>query len=368
MVDSPIDITTSRQDLSPPASAAMLEEPADSITSCIEIQNSDTRVPPDAVLGDQESNFFHDDGFPDQLTQMLADTMAQRHLVVWRDRGWRVPVAPILEFLAAVVIELLILLAIIFIGLHGGLAGHGGRRGGQISANATAVGGILTSSAAVTSPHVPSSWHLSHQIPRPPTLPSTLHDPVALKFPHPDNSHDAIIGIPRHTDAWTAPTPEIAPRAVRTKHTSRQPTRSRGPQPSAVTHMQGRSRYSNPNAGFGPPVPLLKGQRGGQSGAGLGRGRGPADADGGIKVLAWGSQHIPLRYQVDPVYMHGTYRVWISASGRVTKVTVVKSCGHLSMDQSFINTLERTRFSPAISNGVPISSKINITLSFGSKN
>ena len=99
----------------------------------------------------------------------------------------------------------------------------------------------------------------------------------------------------------------------------------------------------------------------------MGRGRGPADADGGVKVLAWGSQHVPIKYQIDPIYMRGTYQVTVSASGKITKVKIIKSCGHPAMDQSFIDTLEGTRFSPAISGGVPISSRINISLSFGSR-
>ncbi len=366
MVDIPIEVAP-RPAESVPAVADSL--PPDSLSNDLNggvAMDADGMFTADTLLG-HTIDHADDDGFPNDLTQMLSDTMAQRHVVVWREQGWRVPVAPILEFLAAVAIELLLLAAIVFLGMHGGLTGHGGRQTSQSSSRATAVGGVLASTAVVSAPRVPQTWHLSHHLPRPPTLPSTLHDPVAIKFAHPDNSHNAIIGVPRHADAWSAPTPNMAPRPVPHAVVSRHPARSRGPQPAAVRHLGQRSRNPNPNAGFGPAVPLLKGQRGGGAGAGAGRGRGLVDADGGVKVLAWGSQHVPVKYQIDPMYMRGTYRVWISASGRVTKVKIIKSCGHPSMDQSFIDTLERTRFSPAMSGGAPIPSKINITLSFGSR-
>ena len=366
MVDTPIEVAPGPAESFPAAADA---SPPDSLSNRINgggVMDAQDVIMPDTLLG-QLSDHLDDDGFPDDLTRMLSDTMAQRHVVVWRERGWRVPVAPILEFLAAVAIELLLLVVIVLLGMHGGLAGHGGRRTSQSSSRAAAVGGVLVSTAVVNAPRVPQSWRLSHHLPKPPTLPSTLHDPVAIKFAHPDNSRNAIIGVPRDADAWSAPTPNMAPRPVPHAVVSRHLAQSRGPQPAAVRRLGRRSRNPNPNAGFGPPVPLLKGQRGGRSGAGAGRGRGLVDADGGVKVLAWGSQHVPIKYQIDPMFMRGTYRVWISASGQVKKVKIIKSCGHPSMDQSFIDTLERTHFSPAISGGAPVSSEINITLSFGSR-
>lgn len=304
------------------------------------------------------------DLFPSELTTALAETLARRHVVILRDTGWRLPLAPVLEFLAAIVIELILAAMILMLGLHGGLAGHGGRSHMNHGGASAAIGGVVAEASAPKSPKVPHSWHLPRRLPPPPSLPADIHTPVAWVVPHPKSFHNPIIGIPHQQDAWVAPTPDLAPRVVpHVGGTGR--GRSRGPQPTAVRQL-GRSRNYNPNAGLGPPVPLLKGQQGGQSGVGLGRGRGLSDADGGVKVLSWGREHVPIKYQIDPAYMSGTYRAWISASGRVTKVKVVKSCGHPSMDQSFIDVVEHTRFAPAISDGVPISSAINITLSYGS--
>lgn len=365
MVDTPTDIAATTTDLTPPTAVSAGMEPALDGLNHLDHGRGECETSTATIMG-RDGASLADEEFSTELTQTLADTMAQRHVVVWRDRGWRVPVAPVLEFLAAAAIELILFVSIIVLGMHGGFAGHGGRRGSHAASNATAIGGVMMQSTVTSVPRVSPSWHLSRHLPKPPTLPSSLHDPVAIKFPHPDNSHNAIIGIQRHVDAWAAPTPEIAPKAVPHAVVHRHPVRSRGPQPAAVRRLQ-RSRYSNPNAGFGRRVSLLKGQRGGSEGAGMGRGRGLSDADGSIKVLAWGSQHIPIKYQIDPIYMRGTYRVSVSVSGRVTNVKILKSCGHPAMDQSFIDTLERTRFSPAISGGVPIVSKINITLSFGSR-
>lgn len=307
-----------------------------------------------------------DELFPSALTQELADTVSRRHVVVIREAGWRLPVAPILEFFAALLLELIFVALIVVLGMRGGLSGHGGRNHADgSSASAAAIGGVITHTSAVSTPKIPTSWHLSHRLPPPPSLPAELHTPVALVFPHPDSTHDLIIGIPRQQNAWIAPTPNIAPRPVRRHAEGSGPARSRGPQPAGMSRL-GRSRNYNPNAGLGPPISLFKGQHGGQSGAGMGRGRGNSDADGGVKVLSWGAEHVPIKYQIDPIYVSGTYRVWVSASGRVTKVKIIKSCGHPSMDQCFIDVLEHTRFSPAILNGIPVSSHIPITLSNGS--
>ncbi len=303
--------------------------------------------------------------FPSALTQELADTVSRRHVVVIREAGWRLPVAPILEFFAALLLELLFVALIVVLGMRGGLSGHGGRNHADSSgASAAAIGGVITHTSAVSTPKIPTSWHLSHRLPPPPSLPADLHTPVVLKFRHPDSTHNLIIGIPRQQNAWIAPTPTIAPRPVR-HAVGKGHARSRGPQPAGMSRL-GRSRNYNPNAGLGPPISLFKGQHGGQSGAGMGRGRGASDADGGVKVLSWGAEHVPIKYQIDPIRVSGTYRVWVSASGRVTKVKIIKSCGHPSMDQCFIDVLEHTRFSPAISNGIPVSSRIPITLSNGS--
>ncbi|MGC8559388.1 MAG: energy transducer TonB family protein [Phycisphaerae bacterium] len=307
-----------------------------------------------------------DELFPSALTQELAETVSRRHVVVLREAGWRLPVAPILEFFAALLLELLFVALIVVLGMRGGLSGHGGRNhADSSSASAAAIGGVITQTSAVSTPKVPTSWHLSHRLPPPPSLPAELHTPVAMVFPHPDSTHNLIIGIPRQQNAWIAPTPDIAPRPAR-HAVGKGHARSRGPQPPGMSRL-GRSRNYNPNAGLGPPISLFKGQHGGQSGAGMGRGRGNSDADGGVKVLSWGTEHVPIKYQIDPIYVRGTYRVWVSASGRVTKVKIIKSCGHPSMDQTFIDVLENTRFSPAISNGVPVSSRISITLSNGSR-
>ncbi len=324
-------------------------------------------IPPPAFPLPGSQDFWPaDESHFDLLAQGLADTLAQRRLIILRERGLRIPLAPVLEFMAAIAIEAALLLIMIFLGHMGGFAGHGGNAGGHHPATpSAAVGGILIPDTLTAAPQVPQNWRLSAHIPRPPTLPSTVHLPVVLRFAHPDNSRNGIIGIADAAHAWAAPTPDVAPRFKVRRKILKTPARSRGPQPAQVARLV-RSRSANPNAGFGAPVSLLKGQGSGSgSSGGNARGRGLADASRGIGVLEWGPQHIPIKYQIDPVPMKGEYMVSVSAAAEVTKVAIVKSCGHPSMDQSFIDTLERTKFSPAISNGIPHDSKIPITMSFG---
>ena len=143
---------------------------------------------------------------------------------------------------------------------------------------------------------------------------------------------------------------------------------------SSVTRITAIRKSSTAGGTTAPHAPrpserpqVLKSSGTGNPGAvkAFGSNGGPG-AESCARVLSWGTEQVPVKYQIDPIYVSGTYQVWVSASGRVRKVKIIKSCGHPSMDQAFIDVLVHTRFSPAISNGVPVSSHIPITLSNGS--
>ena len=236
-------------------------------------------------------------------------------------------------------------------------------RGGTTTANsalnnsALAIGGIQVHSMPRPHPSGPAidRWR-SPPWPQPPPLPnSSFTAPQAteqalLNYPNPTAGRQIIIGVASNVNAWQAPTPALAlPRARSMPQRTRR--LATGP----------LSRWgANPNAGFGEPYSLVKGDQtlapAGQGG-GLGRGLSaanepnPRPIDPPARPL-W--SFIPLKNQLSPPHVSPVLKVQVRPDGKAAAVTVLRSSGQKAFDQACVDWVRLYRFLPALKNGRPV--------------
>src|SRR5206468_2930009 len=100
------------------------------------------------------------------------------------------------------------------------------------------------------------------------------------------------------------------------------------------------------------------------------------ETNGGAGVGPQNAGYVPPKFLVryKPPYpeearvqhLEGTVLLLVSidAEGHLTSTEIGRSCGHPRLDRAAFSAVQSWRFSPALQNGVPIATKVELPVSF----
>ena len=311
--------------------------------------------------------------------EYLAD-LAGNRIVVLTPRGPAgVSYATLLSILLAIIFDGSVAAILIYGAFFWKPPTHYGSRGGGVmipADGATAVGGIMQRESTALPRRTTLAAHTwTGTIPRPPqlhagpTATSALAMANLLRSGKSTVASPQVIGLPSPGTVWSGPpvaveTP-IHPRLkVHTPaRTAPPPPRSRGPRPDPAYFKRSRNGI-DPNAGFGSPLSLIKGEhfsRSGSEGLSHGRGRGISAFDNPRpQVLQHPDPVIPLKYEFQPPPHSPVLRVTVLPDGRAGNIKVIHSSGAPTVDQACVDAVRGWRFFPAIKDGKKIKSHFTV--------
>ena len=300
----------------------------------------------------------------------LAELTEHRRIVVLRQGMSGISYSTLASVLLAVLIESSLFAGFYLLAHWVGKHGHTGGRVVRVSSSdaGTAIGGVQFLSPMVSGRRTkPATW-LKQPLPLLPGLANralwkpNISAPLLLD---PRNSHpgrQVLIGLNTGANPWSAPTPTVAPKIF---HAPPQPREihpniprppAAPPRQSSRVHTRSR-RGINPNAGFGRPYSLVKGNIRGAYGMGRsGPGRGPSAGNDPYPepIRSTPLPLLPLKYQFSPPKKSPVFKITILPDGKAGHITIVRSSNHRSVDQACIDAIRLWKFRPAIRNGKPV--------------